>query len=320
MRYAIIGTGAIGAYYGGLLAKAGKEVHFLLRSDYEHVKTNGLQVNSCDGNYHLNNIRAYRSTEEMPVCDVVIVAMKTTSNAKLPEMLRPIVNDHSLILLIQNGIGMEEDLRKAMPDAQIMGGVAYICTLKTAPGCITHMSNGLLLVGNYSCKDQERLALMMSEFAESKIKSKEMEFYEMRWKKAVWNMPFNGMTAATGARTAGDLLRCEPMEKTIRKMMTEVINAAKACGARNVDEDYAEQMMTMTRNMPAFASSMKFDFDHHKPLELHYLYQRPIMEAERHGCPMPLLTMLAAQLDFMNEQNIGVENTKEKKIQEMKTS
>ena len=110
MRYAIIGTGAIGTYYGGLLAKAGNEVHFLLRSDYEHVKTNGLQVNSCDGNYHLNNIRAYRSTEEMPVCDVVIVAMKTTSNAKLPEMLRPIVNDHSLILLIQNGIGMEEDL------------------------------------------------------------------------------------------------------------------------------------------------------------------------------------------------------------------
>ena len=50
MRYAIIGTGAIGAYYGGLLAKAGKEVHFLLRSDYEHVKTNGLQVNSCYGN------------------------------------------------------------------------------------------------------------------------------------------------------------------------------------------------------------------------------------------------------------------------------
>ena len=80
---------------------------------------------------------------------------------------------------------------------------------------------------------------MMSEFAESKIKSKEMEFYEMRWKKAVWNMPFIGMTAATGARTAGDLLRREPMVKIIRTMMTEVINAAKACGARNVDEDYA---------------------------------------------------------------------------------
>ena len=73
MRYAIIGTGAIGAYYGGLLAKAGKEVHFLLRSDYEHVKTNGLQVNSCDGNYHLNNIRAYRSTAsncERSVADI----------------------------------------------------------------------------------------------------------------------------------------------------------------------------------------------------------------------------------------------------------
>ena len=66
MRYGIIGTGAIGGYYGAKLAHAGQEVHFLLRSDYEYVKQHGLQVDSCDGSFHLDDVNAYQHTEEMP--------------------------------------------------------------------------------------------------------------------------------------------------------------------------------------------------------------------------------------------------------------
>lgn len=58
MRYAIIGSGAIGGYYGAKLAHAGREVHFLLRSDYEYVKQHGLQINSCDGSFHLADVNA----------------------------------------------------------------------------------------------------------------------------------------------------------------------------------------------------------------------------------------------------------------------
>lgn len=302
MKYAIIGTGAIGGYYGGLLAKAGSDVHFLLHSDYDYVKANGLQVDSCDGDYRLDHPHIYRQTADMPVCDVIIVALKTTANDLLPQLLAPIMHEGSLILLIQNGIGVEADLQRAMPQAQIAGGVAYICTLKPEPGHITHLSNGRLLVGNYSCRDSDLIGRMMDDFAAAGIKAREMEYHEMRWKKAVWNMPFNGMTVAVGAPSAGSLIANSQMSRIIRRMMSEVIRAAQACGARNVDESYAEQMMEMTRKMPRFASSMKFDFDHHHPLELHYLYRRPIEEARAHGCEMPLISMLAAELAFLEEQ------------------
>ena len=83
MRYGIIGTGAIGGYYGAKLARAGQELHFLLRSDYEYVKQHGLQVDSCDGSFHLDDVNAYLYTEDMPKCDVVLVCLKSVNNGKL---------------------------------------------------------------------------------------------------------------------------------------------------------------------------------------------------------------------------------------------
>ena len=81
MRYGIIGTGAIGGFYGAKLAHAGQELHFLLHSDYEYVKQHGLQVDSCDGSFHLDDVNAYPNTEDMPKCDVVLVCLKSGTTA-----------------------------------------------------------------------------------------------------------------------------------------------------------------------------------------------------------------------------------------------
>ena len=92
MRYGIIGSGAIGGFYGGKLAKAGQEVHFLFRSDYEFVKQNGLQVDSCDGSFHIDNVNAYNDTAAMPTCDVVLVCLKSVNNNKLKTLLPPLLH------------------------------------------------------------------------------------------------------------------------------------------------------------------------------------------------------------------------------------
>lgn len=303
MKYAIIGTGGIGGYYGGLLAKAGREVHFLLHSDYEQVKREGLQVDSVDGSYHLDHVAAYNDTHKMPPCDVVIVALKSIVNDQLPEMLSPIVHPNSIVLLIQNGIGLEEDLQKAMPEAQIAGGVAYICALKTEPGHVTHLGLGRLQVGDYSVHDKALLQEMIGDMVACGINAEPMDYLEMRWKKAVLNMPLNGMTVAVAAPSGPSLTERPQMAELIRRMMMEVITVARACGVETLDSTYADRMMELTAHMPAFASSMKFDYDHGLPLELYYLYQRPIAEAHRHGCVMPLLEMLAAEMDFLQSQN-----------------
>ena len=113
MTYTIIGTGAIGGYYGGCLMRAGRNVRFLLHTDYKYVKENGLQIDSCDGSFHLSNVEAYDDTRNMPMSDVVLVCLKSTNNHLLKQLLAPIVNDQTIVVLIQNGIGLEEDLHAA---------------------------------------------------------------------------------------------------------------------------------------------------------------------------------------------------------------
>ena len=102
MRYAVIGTGAIGGFYGGRLMRAGNEVNFLLHTDYEYVKENGLQIDSCDGSFHLDNVKAFRSTEDMPEVDVVLVCLKSTREHLLKEMLPPLIKNNPLVVLIQS--------------------------------------------------------------------------------------------------------------------------------------------------------------------------------------------------------------------------
>ena len=301
MRYAIIGTGAIGGYYGSQLVKAGKDVHFLLNSDYEYVRQHGLQIDSCRGSYHLDGINAYHSAMDMPKCDIVIVALKSTNNHLLASILPPLLHPKTLVLLIQNGIGVEADLQSQFPNLYIAAGLAFICSGKIGKGHIDHQSNGSINIGNYSCKDPKIINNMMQDFTSSDIKTTLVEYEEARWKKAVWNMPYNGLTVALNTTT--DQLMANPKTAhLIKAMMMEVIGAAQAQGVANIDESFADKMIAMTLKMPPYSPSMKLDYDHHRPMEIHYLYTRPIEEAHKAGYKMPKLEMLEAELMFIEER------------------
>ena len=156
MRYAIIGTGAVGSYYGGKLAHAGCDVHFLLHSDYEYVNLHGMQIDSCDGSFHLDHPQVYHDTADMPQADVVIVALKTTRNHLLKTLLPPLLHKETLVLLIQNGIGPEPELQKQFPELYLAAGLAFICSSKTEPGRVNHQCYGSINIGNYCTKRREK--------------------------------------------------------------------------------------------------------------------------------------------------------------------
>ena len=298
MRYGIIGTGAIGGYYGAKLAHAGQEVHFLLRSDYEYVKQHGLQVDSCDGSFHLDDVNVYHQTEDMPKCDVVLVGLKSVNNDKLQSLLPPLLHDHTLVVLIQNGIGVEEDVQKMFPDVQLAAGLAFICSAKTKPGLVSHQCYGSINLANYSCKDEALMQAVVDEFREAGIETGFVEYHEARWKKAVWNMPFNGMTVALHTQT-DMLLKNKSTRKLIREQMMEVVSAARHLGVKNLDEAFVDKMIETTDAMTPYSPSMRLDYDFHRPMEIYYLYTRPLEIARKAGCPMPKLEMLEAELRFL---------------------
>ncbi len=302
MKYGIIGTGAIGGFYGGKLAKAGQEVHFLLHKDYEYVKQNGLQVDSCDGSFHLDDVNAYNDTTAMPPCDVVLVCLKSINNGMLKTLLPPLLHQRTLVVLIQNGIGVEEDVQRDFPGVQLAAGLAFICSAKTEPGRVNHQCYGSINLANYSCRDEALMAAVVAEFREAGIETGFVEYHEARWKKAVWNMPFNGMTVALHAQT-DELLKHPETRQLIRDQMMEVVGASRALGVNGVDEAFVEKMIRMTDEMTPYSPSMRLDYDFHRPMEIHYLYTRPIEIAREAGYRMPKLEMLEAELKFL-EKNL----------------
>lgn len=297
MKYGIIGTGAIGGYYGAKLAKGGQEVHFLFHHDYEQVCREGLQVNSCDGNFHLFPVHAYRHAEDMPQCDVVLVALKSVNEALLKTLLPPLLKPQTLVVLIQNGIGVEADVQRLFPETWLAAGLAFVCVSKTQPGVVDHQAQGSINIGNYSCKDSVLLERMIGEMKASGIQAAEVEYHEARWRKALWNMPFNGMTVALDTDTSS-LLADPNAAALIRDLMLEVIDGARACGVTSMTHDQADKMMAYTRAMPPYSPSMKLDYDFHRPMEIYYLYTRPIAEARKAGYEMRKLAMLEAELKF----------------------
>lgn len=297
MRYGVIGTGAIGGFYGSRLAKAGNAVHFLFHGDYEYVCEHGLQVDSCDGSFHLDQVNAYHSTADMPKCDVVLVGLKTINNHLLPSLLPPLLHEHSVVILIQNGIGVEADVQQMFPGLQLVAGLAFICSAKSEPGRVDHQCYGSINLGNYSCKDDTIFSQILKDFTDAGIQVASVPYEEARWKKAVWNMPFNGMTVALETQT--DLLLKNPSTRQlIRDMMMEVVGAARHLGVTGLDGSFADKMIEMTDNMTPYSPSMKLDYDFHRPMEIHYIYSRPIELAREAGYHMPKLEMLEAELRF----------------------
>ena len=300
MKYGVIGTGAIGGYYGARLAQSGQEVHFLLHRDYEYVCANGLQIDSCNGSFHLGNPHVYQSTADMPPCDVVLVCLKSINNHLLRQLLPPLLQPSTLVVLIQNGIGVEADVQVMFPDVQLAAGLAFICSAKTEPGRVSHQCYGQINLGNYSCRDEALVQRVVDDFNAAGVKAGLVEYHEARWKKAVWNMPFNGMTVALHTQT-DHLLQHPATRQLIREQMMEVIGAAQHLGVKHLDESFADLMLKMTDEMTPYSPSMRLDYDFHRPMEITYIYARPIEIAKNAGFPMPKLEMLMQELEFLDQ-------------------
>ncbi len=300
MTYGVIGTGAIGGYYGALLAKSGQEVHFLLHSDFEHVSRHGLQVQSVNGDFTLPHVKAYDDTRQMPPCDIVIVALKTTRQTLLKTLLPPLLKPDTLVLLIQNGIGVEADVETMFPGVHLAAGLAFICAAKTEPGIVRHMDFGSLTIAPFH-GDEPHVDQLIADLTQAGVETARADYQTARWQKAMWNMPFNGLTVVLGCQT-NQLLRCPATEAMVREMMGEVLAAAHAWGATSLSERNIDKLIDTTRDMTPYKPSMRLDWDFHRPMEIKYIYSKSIEEAAKRKVQMPRLQMLERQLLFLERE------------------
>jgi 2-dehydropantoate 2-reductase len=303
-KFAIIGTGAVGGYYGALLQHAGFDVHFLLHHDYDHVRDHGLIIDSVHGNFQLPDVRAYNDPQKMPRCDVVIIALKTTANDVLKDILPHVVKKDGFVLTLQNGLGSEEEIAAIAGSDRVIGGLCFLCSNKIAPGHIRHLDYGLITLGEYRADGQPGGITPRLERLGSELQSAGMsiqlitDLAHARWKKLVWNIPFNGLSVIRNALT--DQLVKDPETRSLcETLMNEVATAAATC-ARPIDPDFIEKMITDTEKMKPYAPSMKLDFDQGKPMEIESIYGNPLRAARLAGIDMPEIARLYQQLCAIN--------------------
>ncbi len=313
-NYAIVGTGALGGFYGARLQKADFEVNFLLRSDYDRVKKHGLIVESPEGDFTLPQIHAYHDSRKMPQCDVVIVAVKTTQNHLLPKILPHLLKDDGVVLVLQNGLNIEPEIAKIVGAERVIGGLCFLCSYKVSPGHICHLDYGDITLGEYT-EDYKKIGItnrlhqIASDFRRAQIPIKlSGDLLLSRWKKLVWNIPYNGLSVVLNART--DELMANPDTLIlVEEIMTEVVAAAKIC-ARIIPDDFISDMLDYTHKMKPYRTSMKIDYDESRPLEVEAIFGNPIRAAQQGGIKLPQIEVLYRMLKFVNAQRQEAERTR----------
>ena len=303
-RIAIVGAGAVGAYYGGRLAQHGHDVHFLLRSDYEAVTQNGWVIRSCHGDFSLppGRTHVYRSPREMPKADLIIIALKATSNDQYEPLIRPLLKQDTLILTLQNGLGNEERLAELFGAGRVLGGLAFVCLNRIEAGVIHHMDHGFIRVGDFTEGRKDRAQRIVEMFNASLIRSDVLDSLRYgRWEKLVWNIPFNGLGAALDLTTDRLINNALGLE-WVGGLMSEVIQTANALGLP-LPMTLINLKIEQTRTMGAYASSMQVDRQMKRPLEVEAILGQPLLAARRVGVSTPRLSALYEMVRLVNMGN-----------------
>ncbi len=304
LKYGIIGTGAIGGFYGGFLAKSGKEVNFLFNSDYQHVKENGLKIDSPKGNFHLKQVNAYHNAKEMSQCDVILVCLKTTNNHILQNILPNVMHKDSIVILVQNGLGIERKLASEFPEISIAGGLAFVASSKISKGHIVHFDYGALTIGFYQKTNDIVLNQVATDLKNAGVECTCVDDLKMaRWKKLLWNIPFNGVCVVLNAKTK-ELVLNNKSRMLVRDLMYEVVAAANYCGIPLMN-DAVDEMIDSTLKMKPYAPSMKLDFDFNRPMEIEAIYSNPIQEAKEAGYDMKVTSTIEKQLRFIQQRYLS---------------
>jgi 2-dehydropantoate 2-reductase len=302
--FTILGTGALGGFYGSRLIQGGSHVRFIARSDAGAIRQNGLRVDSPLGHLHHHPLEVYTASDPIPASDVVCVALKTTENRHLPELLGPLVRHGTVILNLQNGLTMEEELASAFPEARVIGGVCCLCSNKIGPGHIVHLDYGAIGLAPFHEDDRPWLAPLMSAFSAGGIETESLpSLRHARWRKLAWNIPFNGLSVLLGANT--DVFMADPDARHLAEVLIAEVASAAAVGGCPFDEGFIAGLLEMTEKMTPYAPSMRLDYLAKRPLEIEYMYRRPLREAAAMGLRLTAIETLADQLAFLDRRNRG---------------
>ncbi len=289
---AVVGSGAVGGYYGTRLALAGEDVRFLVRSDLGAIRRHGFRVRLPDGELALADVQAAATPEEIGTCDLVVVALKTTANPELARLVAPLLHDRTAILTLQNGLGSDELLAELFGAERVLGGLCFICVTRTGPGEILCAEPGTLSLAELGRPAGERVRSLAARFERAGVRCVVGDdLTALRWRKLVWNVPFNGLAIAAGGLTTDRILADPALAAEVRALMLEVIGAAAKLG-HAIPERFVAQQIAATPPMGPYRPSSLVDYQEGRDVEVESIWGEAVRRAAAAGAAVPRMTAL----------------------------
>jgi 2-dehydropantoate 2-reductase len=303
-RIGIIGSGALGLYFGIRLVAAGHEVTFLVRSDHAAIADGGLCLQLADGQeVRVERPRIVTQASEMGEQDWVVVALKTTQNAALASLLPPVVGRRTRLLTLQNGIGNVEQLEAICGGVPILAGLCQIGVNREGPGKVRNFvpDNGFVQIGQVFESGAEDMREALAAVLEAAgIRSRVTpSLGEALWRKLMWNVPFNGLTVEAGG-TGTDVICADPSWRArARALMEEIRLASEALGFP-IESSYTDRLLEFTDKIGAYRPSSVLDWLACRPLEIEAIYAKPLRAGTAAGVKMPELERLTRVLERLD--------------------
>ena len=298
-KIVVVGAGAVGGYYGGLLARAGHDVTFVMRSGLDAVRKGGLDVRSPNGDFRVA-VGAVGSAAEAGIADWVICSLKATAIDEAEGLVRPAVGPETRILALMNGLGIEERFAAWAGAERVFGGMAFVCINRGIDGVVHHLEYGRVSLG-HAADDGAQLAELAALLRSGGVEVVEApNLRYARWEKLCWNIPFNGLSVASGGLGTATILKDALLAATAERAMREVVAAGNAdlveagSASRLDGGDVVARMFGQTRTMGDYRTSMVLDYVLGRPLEVEAILGEPSRRAAALGVAVPTLDTLYA--------------------------
>ncbi len=289
MKIAILGAGALGCYYGAMLANAGLDLRFIMRSGYERARREGIHVDSDKGAIHLPQATICASGEECGPVDLVLVCWKSSSNAALATALPPLLHENTDVMSLQNGMGNVEMIANYVEARHVYLGLCFISCMMKPSGEIHHRGgNEVQIAPLHAEPETHARAAQYSELLKSaSITARAFEqIEEILWRKLSWNIPFNGLCLAHGGISIEQRFAMPHEVERARRIIQEVANCAALRGHPLMD-NLADMQIARTTPMGGFIPSSAMDYLMGRPIEYQNIWGIPLERAHEVQAPVP---------------------------------
>lgn len=303
----IIGSGALGKTYGGILALGGHDVHFLMKSEYEKIcEAQGFELNFLKLEKKVQvHPKIYLEANKLPPSDLVIIALKTTQNSQIRELLSSCLQKNTVLLVMQNGIGNEEYFSSIFPENPIIAGVSTFGVTREDPLHTKIHNIGELRLAPFKLDYSQHCEEIYAQFQNAVDKNFLKHFVkifknhrEIRWRKLLWNTVFGPLSIIHDKPV--NRLVTDYKEKVI-ELMFEIKKIA-FCDGVNIEDNYIHKVIEETLLQLNYYPSMYVDYKNGKAIEKEYLLNNVLKASNQHNIVSSELCNMEKQLSNLYKE------------------